>query len=96
MNRQNINRITGVAPVVLSLAALLIVLVAVATGWDKDLPDEGAAAHIFQLLIAVQVPIILLFLATADRKRITRIVGLVAFQAAALIVAIGSVAYFKL
>ena len=96
MNRQNINRITGVAPVVLSLAALLIVLVAVATGWDKGLPDEGAAAHIFQLLIAVQVPIILIFLATADRKRIMRIAGPVAFQAAALIVAIGSVAYFKL
>jgi hypothetical protein len=96
MNRQNINRISGVAPVVLSLAALLIVLVAVATGWDKGLPDEGAAAHIFQLLIAVQVPIILIFLATADRKQIMRIVGPVALQAAALIAAIGSVAYFNL
>ena len=56
MSRPTINRISAITPFVLSLSAFLLVLVAVATGWDKDAKDEGSAAHIFHLLIAVQIP----------------------------------------
>jgi hypothetical protein len=51
----------------MSVAALLTVLGAVSlfgTGSSVDhagRPDEGAAAHIFQLLIAGQVPFVLFF-----------------------------------
>ncbi|MGP8258391.1 MAG: hypothetical protein ACLQM6_00380 [Acidobacteriaceae bacterium] len=53
-------------PVAMSLAALAMVLGAVAVGLAqgghivRD-PDEGAVAHLFQLLMTVQWPITLFF-----------------------------------
>src|SRR5580700_4838952 len=69
MPRQKINRISAIAPLVMSLSAFILVLVAVATGWGKGAEDEGSAAHIFQLLIGLQMPFILAFLVTADCRR---------------------------
>ena len=69
MARTQINRWTTAAPLLLSGAAFLLALTAGVTGWERNLPDEGLAAHMFQLLIAVQVPIVILFLWTADRVR---------------------------
>jgi hypothetical protein len=96
MSRQKINRISAIAPFVMSLSAFILVLVAVATGWDKGIKDEGSAAHIFHLLIALQIPFILAFLVTADWKRFMRVAGLVSLQAAAVALAFGPVAFFKL
>jgi hypothetical protein len=53
-------------PLVMSLAALVTLLVAVAFGATDPpppgvRPDEGAGAHIFQLLMVAQVPFILFF-----------------------------------
>ncbi len=63
MRRQQINRISGKVLIVLSAIALLTVL----SGYfQPPQPDEGTAAHIFQLSIVALVPMILLFLATAD------------------------------
>src|SRR5947208_16359689 len=63
MRAEQINRLSIVVVIVLSLTALLSVL----SGYlHAPLPDEGAAAHIFQLSIVALVPMILLFLATAD------------------------------
>jgi len=63
MRGQQINRVSGTVLIVLSLTALLAVL----SGYiQPPQPDEGAAAHIFQLSILALVPMILLFLATAD------------------------------
>jgi hypothetical protein len=45
MPRQKIKRISSIAPFVMSLSAFILVLVAVATGWDKGMKDEGSAAH---------------------------------------------------
>ncbi|HEX4614962.1 MAG TPA: hypothetical protein VH230_03515 [Stellaceae bacterium] len=96
MRRQKINRVSAIAPFVMSLSAFILVLVAVATGWDKGLKDEGSAAHIFQLLIALQIPFILAFLVTADWKRFMRVAGIVSLQVAAVALAFGPVAVFKL
>lgn len=96
MNRQKINRISGIAPIVLSLTAFGLLIVAVLTGWEKGYADEGAAAHIFQLLIVAEVPFILVFVATAEWKRVVRVAGLLALQAAALVLALAPVALFKL
>jgi hypothetical protein len=96
MSRQKINRISAAAPFVMSLSAFILVLVAVATGWDKGIKDEGSAAHIFHLLIALQIPFILAFLVTADWKRFMRVAGLVGLQATAVALAFGPVAFFKL
>ena len=69
MDRQKINRMSGIIPIVLSLSAFGVVIAAVLTGWGKGYADEGASAHLFQLLIVAQVPFILVFVVTANWKR---------------------------
>jgi hypothetical protein len=96
MCRQKINRISAIAPTVMSLAAFLLVMVAVTTGWGHDAKDEGAAAHIFQLLIALQIPLILVFLVTADWSRFALVAAVLSTQAVALALAFAPVAYFNL
>jgi hypothetical protein len=48
-------------PVLLSLAALAVVGVHVAVYGAAREPDEGTAAHLWQLLMAAQMPIVLYF-----------------------------------
>ena len=85
MRRQQINRVSGKVVVVLSLAALLAVL----SGYiQPPQQDEGAAAHIFQLSIVALVPMILLFLVTADWKQPWRSARPLSFPAAALVLAL--------
>src|SRR5215216_2318114 len=48
-------------PVAMSLGALAAVLVFVALHGTAPQADEGAAAHIWQLLMAAQVPIVFFF-----------------------------------
>ncbi len=96
MYRQKINRISGIVPIALSLMAFAVVILAVLTGWGKGDADEGAGAHIFQLLVVAQVPFILVFSATADWKKARRVSGLLALQGAGLVLAFAPVAFFKL
>jgi hypothetical protein len=48
-------------PVAMSVAALATVLMFVALHGTAPQADEGAAAHIWQLLMAAQVPVVLFF-----------------------------------
>jgi bacteriorhodopsin len=96
VSRQKINSISAIAPVVMSLTAFLIVLMVVVTGWERNLKDEGAAAHIFQLLMVAQMPFILTFLVTTNWKRGLRIVRSLGIQFAAIGLALGSLAFFHL
>jgi hypothetical protein len=60
---QQVNRVSTIILIALSLTALLTVL----TGYlQPPQPDEGTGAHIFQLAIVALVPMTVLFLATAD------------------------------
>jgi hypothetical protein len=66
MQGPQINRVSRKVIIVLSLIALFTVL----SGYTQPpQADEGAAAHIFQLSIVALVPMILLFLATADWRQ---------------------------
>lgn len=96
MMRERVNRVSGVAPILMSAAALAIVGFVVLTGWQRHLPDEGAAAHIFQILVVAQAPLIMMFLGTADWRRTRRPLGVIAVQGAALVLALGAVALFHL
>lgn len=53
---------SGYLPVAMSLAALAIVLVSLALFGVTHEADEGATAHLWQLLMAGQVPIIGFFM----------------------------------
>jgi hypothetical protein len=48
------------------------------------------------LLVALQIPFILAFLVTPDWKRFMRVAGIVSLHAAAVALAFGPVAFFKL
>ncbi len=92
MRGQRMNRASGKVLIVLSLTALLAVL----TGYAQPpQPDEGTAAHIFQLSIAALVLTILFFLATADWRQPSRSMRPLAFPAAVLILAFGALYYLE-
>ncbi len=92
MREQQINRVSGKALIVLSVTALFTVL----SGYTQPpQPDEGTAAHIFQLSIVALVPMILLFLTTADWRQPLRSARPLAFSAAALIFAFGALYYLE-
>jgi hypothetical protein len=56
-----VGRPSGFLPLALSSMALLLVLAQVATVGGAPQADEGAAAHVWQLLMAVQLPLIAYF-----------------------------------
>ncbi|MGC2696949.1 MAG: hypothetical protein WA738_14280 [Candidatus Angelobacter sp.] len=92
MREQQINRISGTVLIVLSLTALLAVL----SGYfQPPQPDEGTAAHIFQLSVVALVPTILFFLATADWKQPWRSARPLALSSAALLLAFGALYYLE-
>jgi energy-coupling factor transporter transmembrane protein EcfT len=92
MRTQEVNRISGRVLFVLSFIALLTV---VSGYFQPPHPDEGAAAHIFQLSIVALVPTILVFLATADWKQPWRRVRFLAIPALALVLAFGALYYLE-
>jgi hypothetical protein len=99
MRAEQLNRVSSVGLVVLSLTALLIVLggatVALFSGSNPfHEPDEGTAAHIFQLSILALVPLGLLFFATGDWSQPLRSARRLAFPAAAVVLAFGVLYYF--
>ena len=96
MNRQKINRICAIVPLIFSLMACVWVLGNVAGGAHAG-GDEGLGFHIFWLLIAAQLPFVRGYLATADwnNRQFKAATGIV-LQVAALVVAFSPVAYFKL
>ena len=95
MPHVRINRIAARVPLVCSLAAFALVVTALVTGWESHDADEGAAAHLFQLLIMVQLPFIAAFALTADWRRFAP-ARVLALQAGALMLALAPVAIFRL
>lgn len=96
MHRATIRRVSAVTPVIMSLAACAIVLVVVATGRQPHDADEGTAAHLFQLLVVLQLPVIVTFVAIARRRGVSAIAKPLACQIGALGLALALVAHFHL
>ena len=61
MNISTLKRPSAFIPIALSLVALSVVLGHIAMFGTARQADEGAAAHIWQLLMAGQLPIIAFF-----------------------------------
>ena len=100
MTSPQINRLSSMGLVTLSLAALLLVLSAVVPIWlsghvPPPAQDEGTRAHIFQLLIVALLPTGLLFLTSADWTQPFRNVRRLAFPAIAVIAAFVLLYYFE-
>ena len=95
MTAHQINRLSSKVIIVLSVLALLTVLSGFTHAPQPPEPDEGAAAHIFQLSIVAVALSILVFLATADWKHPLRSVRPLAFPAAALVLAFAALYYLE-
>jgi len=96
MAYRTLNRVSAVLPPILSAAAVGLILFAMTTGWGQGKGDEGAAAHIFQIMMALQLPVIALFLATADWRVRRPILGAVMVQIAAIGVVFAVGAWFRI
>jgi len=97
MTRDRLNRLFRALPLIMSALALGLVVFAVITGWERNFPDEGAAAHTFQLLIVAQAPFIFGYLLTADWKRGRgAVLPVLGMQIAAICLALIPVAAFHL
>ena len=92
MRGQQANLISSRLLIVLSLVALFTVL----SGYTQPpQPDEGAAAHIFQLAIVALVPALALFLATADWRQRSRTLRRVACPASAVVLSFALLYYLE-
>ena len=80
---QQINRVSIIVLIILSLAALLTVV----SGYARPPQPDDIREHIFQLAIVALVPMLLVFLASADRRQPLRSARLLAVPAAASAVA---------
>ncbi|MEO8575739.1 MAG: hypothetical protein ABI556_03525 [Gemmatimonadales bacterium] len=90
-NRSMKREPSAVLPIIMSLVAFGIVLVHYAVkGMDHD-PDEGTPAHLFQLLMVIQAPIIVYFAAKWLPLDTTRALRVLALQGAAIVAAFAGV-----
>lgn len=80
--------VLGVLPIVMSLAALLTLVITIARVGIIRTPDEGTPAHIWQLLMLAQIPIIAVFTIIALPKSPRKALGMIALQAVAAAVAV--------
>jgi hypothetical protein len=96
VNGQTMKRPSAWIPMAMSLAALAIVIVHIATFGTAREPDEGTAAHLWQLLMAGQLPFVAFF-AIKWLPRAPRVALLVlALQAMAGLAALAPVYYLGL
>jgi hypothetical protein len=83
-------------PLVLSLAALALVVGHVAVYGIVRGGDEGTAAHLFQLLLAAEVPVMAVFAAKWLSRAPRQALLVLALQAAAVLLALAPVFVLEL
>ena len=93
MNRPLWKEPTAVLPLIMSLAALAIVVGHFAMFGIVHETDEGTPAHLFQLLMVAQVPIVAYFAITWLPRTPRQSLQVLALQGAAIVAAFAGV-YF--
>jgi hypothetical protein len=94
MDGTTIKRATAWIPVAMSTAALAIVLIHIARFGVAREADEGTAAHLWQILMAGQLPIIAFFAIKWLPKNPKAAIAVLALQAVAGLAAMAPVFYF--
>ena len=84
-------RPSGLVPIAMSLAAVTTILLHIAVSGTAPQPDEGAAAHIWQLLMAGQLPVIAFFAVKWLPKDPRTALQVLALQAGAALAALAPV-----
>jgi hypothetical protein len=97
MNRSTlIKQPSAFLPLAMSLVALAIVLVHLARFGAAREADEGTSAHLFQLLMAAQVPIVAFFAIKWLPQAPGPALQILALQAGAVLAALAPVFFFSL
>ena len=96
MNVQPLKQPSALLPVAMSVAALVLVLGHLAVFGVVREADEGAAAHLWQLLMAVQVPVVLYFALKWLPRAPRQALRVLALQAVAALAACAPVYWFNL
>lgn len=96
MSMTAVKKPSALIPVAMSLAALGVVLVHVALYGAAREPDEGAAAHLWQLLMAAQVPVIAFFAIKWLPRTPRQALLVLALQACAALAALAPVYFLNL
>jgi hypothetical protein len=89
-------QLSAFLPLAMSLTALTVVLGHIAFFGAVREADEGAVAHIWQLLMAGQIPIVAIFAVKWLPKAPRPALGVLALQAGAVLASMAPVAYFNL
>ncbi len=89
--RAILKRPSAFLPVAMSLGALATVLMFVALHGTAPQADEGAAAHIWQILMAAQAPIVLFFAIKWVPQAPRQAVPILALQVGAALAALAPV-----
>ena len=100
MSKQTINRVIGLIVIGLSLFAMFLVVgatILTLLGRFNSSPDgdEGTAAHLFQLSIALLLPTGLAYLVTADWRQPLQVAKRLALPAVALVIAFVTLYYME-
>jgi hypothetical protein len=91
MNVSIVKRPSALAPLAMSGAALAIVLAHIATSGIERQADEGTAAHLWQLLMAGQLPVVAFFAITWLPRSPRQALLVLALQAGAALAALAPV-----
>lgn len=91
MNVSLVKQPSAFLPVAMSVIALLLVLGHAARFGVVHEADEGTPAHVFQLLMVFQIPLVAYFVLKWLPRSPGRAVGVLALQAAAALAAFGAV-----
>jgi hypothetical protein len=96
MNVIPMKQLSASIPVAMSLAALVTVLCHVAIFGAAREADEGAAAHIWQMLMAGQAPVVAFYAIKWLPRAPTRTLKVLAVQAGAALAALAPVYWLGL
>ena len=95
MDSSRVKRFCRIAPIVMSLIALAIVFEGVIEFGSHPPGDEGWQAHIFQILMIAELPIILAFIAMSWHS-LKKNLPTLGTQVVLWAVAVGAVRFFSL
>ena len=96
MNVTALKNPSAFLPIVMSLAALSIVLWHIAVSGVAREADEGAAAHLFQLLMAGQLPVVAVFAVRWLRRAPRQALLILALQLGVALLALSPVFFLGL
>ena len=91
-----VRRPSALVPLAMSLTALAIVMGHIAMYGNAREADEGAAAHLWQILMAGQLPVLAFFAIKWLRRAPRQALEVLALQAGAVLASMAPVFYFNL